>query len=89
MDNKITVCSLTLSLASFVGVAVPGLIALGLLPTRFYGLGHVGLAIAMCLYMRRQIGRCLAKREEIAFKLGQASGDINKGSLAGVRSLVD
>lgn len=89
MDIKITVCSLTLGVACALGMAIPVLIAAGALPVRLYGLGHLWLAVAMCLYVRRQVRRVLSSREEIAFQLGQASDDIRKGSLAGVRSLVD
>jgi hypothetical protein len=89
VDNRISVCSLTLAVAGFLGVAIPVLIAAELLPNRFYGLGHIALVIAVGLYVRQQICRLVAERERVAFKLGQASHDIERGSLAGVRSLVD
>ena len=88
MDIKITVCSLSLGIASFIGIVVPAFIALNILPARFYGLGHVGLAIAMSLYTRQQLCRFVARREEIAYQLGQASNR-ERVSLSGLPSLVD
>jgi hypothetical protein len=89
VDTKVTVASLAFCIAAFIGVTIPALIAAEVIPTRWYGMGHIGLTVAISLYVRRQICRYVAAREEIAFRLGQASQDLERGNLSAVRSLVD
>lgn len=89
MDNKISVCSLSLAITSLLGAASVVAIATGVIPIRYYGLGHISLCLAIGLYVRREFHRHVAEREAIAFKLGQASQDLERGSLAPVRSIAD
>lgn len=85
MDSKITVCVLTFAVSAFLGTSVLALVAVEALPLRYNGLGVMGLAVAVSLYLRRHINRLVVQREHAAFNLGRASIDLERNGIHSVQ----